>query len=219
MFRVINKFSNCYKLYNNDVLKYIQCRYLSKILNVPKNNEISTSYKTLRVVYKDKINGTEKHEIMSRIDALTFANDMDLDLILVNDKSDPPVCRLDDYGLKLKDSKQKLKIKRAKERERSVKEMFISSGIEPHDFQTKVNKIKDFLDEGHPVKVFLVVENTELKKNPLALEEITLKFLESIENHVGTMQQPQSISVNKREFTLNPKPKKEDIIKGKKIEK
>lgn len=212
MYRVMSRIINYYKLNkNSNVIKYLipQCRYLSKILNLPKNNEISSSYKTLRVVYKDKINGVEKHDIMSRTDALTFANDMDLDLILVNDKSDPPVCRLDDYGLKLKDSKQKLKIKRAKERERSVKEMFISCGIGPHDFQTKVNKIKDFLDEGHPVKVFLVVENIELKKNPLALEEITLKFLESIEHHVGTMQQPSSTSVNKREFTLNPKPKKE----------
>jgi translation initiation factor IF-3 len=176
---------------------------------MPKNNEISTAFKTLRVVYKDKVSGEEKHDIMSRVDALTFASDMDLDLILVNDKAIPPVCRLDDYGLKLKDSKQKLKLKRAKERERSVKEMFISAGIGPHDLITKVNKIKDFLDEGHPVKVFLVVENVELKKNPLALEEITLKFLESIENHVGTMQQPTSNSVNKREFTLNPKPRKD----------
>lgn len=186
----------------NSIVSY---RCLSKLLNVPKNNEIKTSFKTLRVVYKDRQNGEEKHEIMSRLDALTFANDMDLDLILVNDKADPPVCRLDDYGLKLKDNKHKLKLKRAKERERSVKEMFISAGIGPHDLLTKVNKIKDFLDEGHPVKVFLVVENVELKKNPLALEEITLKFLESIENHVGTMQQPTSNSVNKREFTLNPK--------------
>ena len=201
--------SNFYGLNINAIKYRPPCRYLSKILNVPKNNEISSSYKTLRVVYKDKINGTEKHEIMSRIDALTFANDMDLDLILVNDRSDPPVCRLDDYGLKLKDSKQKLKIKRTKERERSVKEMFMSCGIGLHDFQTKINRIKDFLEDGHPVKIFLVVENSELKKNPLALEEITLKFLESIEYHVGTMQQPQSTSLNKREFTLNPKPKKE----------
>jgi translation initiation factor IF-3 len=196
---------------NNNNILHIRC--LSKLLNIAKNNDISIKYKTLRVVYKDKNNGEEKHEIMTRNDALTFANDMDLDLILVNDKADPPVCRLDDYGLKLKDSKQKLKIKRAKERERSVKEMFISAGIGPHDLQTKVNKIKDFLNEGHPVKVFLVVDNSELKKNPLAIEEITLKFLESIENHVGTMTQPTSNSVNKREFTLNPKPKKDPIPK------
>jgi len=74
----------------------------------------------------------------------------------VNDKADPAVCKLERYGNKVKDIKDKVKEQRNKEKARALKEMFMTGGIEERDFSTKMDKVATFMRRGHQVKVTIV---------------------------------------------------------------
>jgi translation initiation factor IF-3 len=69
----------------------------------------------------------------------------------VNDAADPPVCKLENFGLVLKKEREKKKEIKASQKARSLKEMFFSAGIDPHDLSVKLAKVQDFLKDGHPV--------------------------------------------------------------------
>jgi translation initiation factor IF-3 len=104
--------------------------------------------------------------------------------------------------------KKKDKAKKATQKARVVKEIFIGAGIDPHDLGTKMNHAKEFLSNGHPVRIVVVAKKQNLKDNPMAVEEVTLKILESIEKFVSSVQQPTQ-SPMRSEFLLNPKSTKQ----------
>ena len=74
----------------------------------------------------------------------------------MNGQSDPPVCKLELYKEKLAAVTQKVKENRQIEKARTLKEMFMTGGIEERDFNTKMKKVNEFLTKGHPVKVSIV---------------------------------------------------------------
>lgn len=161
----------------------------------------------MRVVYKDPVTQENKWQILNRREAITFARSQQLDLVLVNGASDPPVCKLENYGQLLMSMKKKDKAKKATQKARAVKEIFIGAGIDPHDLGTKMNHVKEFLSNGHPVRIVVIAKKQNLKDNPLAVEEVTLKVLDSVEKFVSSAQQPTQTPM-RSEFLLNPKSSK-----------
>ena len=85
-----------------------------------------------------------------------------------------------------------------------MKEMYFAAGIEEHDLQTKVKKVKEFLAEKHPVKISVMAKRPALIKNPLAVEELILKVIEGVGDLAGNVQQTSGPS-NKKDFVLSPK--------------
>lgn len=168
-----------------------------------KNEEIQLA--TMRVVYKDIETGESEWKVLTRKEALSLAKKQSLDLILVDAKSDPPVCRLANFGQMLMEKRSKEKEKKTSQKAKTLKEIYVSAGIDPHDLGIKLNKCKEFLEDGHQVKIVLTVTKVALSNNPLALDETTLKVLENIENHVGTVQQPPGANPMRKDFLLNPK--------------
>jgi len=186
-----------------------RCAFASAAgVSILRNEEIK--FPTMRVVYKDPSTNENKWEILSRKDALKLAKQHSLDLILVNGKAEPPVCRLDAYGQILLEQKKKEKEKKGSQKARSLKEMYIQAGIDPHDLGIKLNKVKEFLEDGHPVKVSLLAKKSALATNLLSLDETTLKVLEAIEGDVGSVQLQANANPNamRRDYLFNPKPKK-----------
>ena len=174
---------------------------------IMRNEQIQ--FKELRVVFHNNTTDKQEWKIMSSTEALQLAKSLKLDLVLVSKDSTPPVCRIEDYGEVVAALRTHEKVKKSNDKARSLKEMFVGGGIESHDLETKLNKVKQFLDEGHPVKISVLGPNAILAKNPLAMEEVTLKVLEGLEDMVGSVQQSK-ISSNKKEFILNPKSKPKD---------
>lgn len=74
----------------------------------------------------------------------------------VNATSDPPVCKLESFVQVLGQAKKKAKESLALQRIRATKEMFFTAGIESRDFAFKMEKVKQFISEGHNVKVVIV---------------------------------------------------------------
>ncbi len=94
--------------------------------------------------------------------ALRIAYDRGLDLVLMSAQSQPPVCRILDYG-KFRFEREKRE-KEAKKKQTTIelKEVQLSCRIEQHDFDTKVKHALRFLGDGNKVKVVLRFRGREM---------------------------------------------------------
>jgi len=100
--------------------------------------------------------------ILPTVEALRAATNFELDLVEVSPKSEPPVCRIMDYG-KFKYQQSK-KAHEAKKKQAIVhlKEVKMRPKTEEHDFQFKIRHIERFLKEGDKTKVTIVFRGREL---------------------------------------------------------
>jgi len=95
-------------------------------------------------------------------EALRLAATVELDLVEVSSKSDPPVCRIMDYGkFKYQQSKKAHDAKK-KQAVIHLKEVKMRPKTEEHDFQFKLRHIEQFLKEGNKTKVTVVFRGREL---------------------------------------------------------
>jgi translation initiation factor IF-3 len=113
-------------------------------------------------------------------EALAIARSLDLDLVEVADKANPPVCRIMDYGKFKYETAQKAKESRRKSTNVSVKEMKYRPKIGGGDFETKTRKVEKFLDEGHKVKVTIMFRGREV-----AHPELGKKILDHVAETVA----------------------------------
>lgn len=164
-------------------------------------------FQNVRVVYKLQ-NGENKNEIMTREKALALANEFSLDLILVAESANPPVCKLESVKKLLQEKKQAEKERVQAQKARALKEMHFSAGIEANDLNQKTAKVIEFLSDGHQVKCVVSTKSYSHKRSPMALDKTTMSVLSLVEEHVATVSQSNAVSELKRDFILNPKPKK-----------
>lgn len=169
-------------------------------VSIIKNREIR--FPTVRVVYENAETGERIWKILPRSEALQLAADRKLDLVLVNGKADPPVCKLEKYGQLLMEKRKKAKEIKSNMKSRSLKEIFINADIDPHDLNTKLAKVKEFLTDSHPVKIAIIGKKNTIKRNPLAVEETTLRVLEAIENQQVAIQQNDNSTPFRKDFVV-----------------
>ena len=96
--------------------------------------------------------------IVPTTEALERARSADLDLVEVSPGSEPPVCRILDFGKYRYEQSKKERANRAKTKVVETKEVRLgrSMKIDPHDVQIRMNQARKFLLEGHKV---LIVQN------------------------------------------------------------
>jgi translation initiation factor IF-3 len=100
--------------------------------------------------------------IMSPTDAIREAEERGLDLVEVASKAAPPVCRIMDYGKYRYQQSKRAKESRKHQHTITVKEIKYRPKIDSHDFQTKTNHVREFLQEGDKVKVTIMFRGREL---------------------------------------------------------
>ena len=120
------------------------------------NDEIKA--KEIRVVGEDG----EQLGIMNVNDAKEMAYNKGLDLVLMAPNANPPVCRIMDYGKFRFERDKKEKEARKKQQVIRVKEVQLSCRIDKHDFDTRVNHAKRFLEDGDKVKAVVRFKGREL---------------------------------------------------------
>ena len=119
-------------------------------------------------------------------EALNYARAMDLDLVEVADKANPPVCRVMDYGKYKYETAQKAKESRRKSNNVVIKEMKYRPKIGGGDFDTKTRKVEKFLDEGHKVKITIMFRGREVAHPELG-RKILDQVAEAVE-HTGKVE-------------------------------
>ena len=95
-------------------------------------------------------------------EALQAADEVGLDLVEVSPNSDPPVCKVLDYGKYKYEEQKKKSLARKKQKLVEVKEIKMRPGIDVHDYETKMRSMRKFLDEGDKVKVTVRFRGREM---------------------------------------------------------
>ena len=115
-------------------------------------------------------------------EALAMARELELDLVEVADKANPPVCRIMDYGKYKYEAAQRAKESRRKSTNVVVKEMKYRPKIGHGDFDTKTRKVEKFLGEGHKVKVTIMFRGREMQHPELGkriLDEVAAEVIDT----------------------------------------
>ncbi len=102
-------------------------------------------------------------------DALTHAREAGLDLVEIAPNSDPPVCKILDYGKYRFQSQKKATAARKKQKTFDVKEIKMRPMIDTHDYGVKMRAIRKFLNHGDKVKVTLQFRGREMAHQELGV--------------------------------------------------
>ena len=137
----------------------------TKELNI--NEEIRA--KEIRVID----DSGEQLGVMQTSAALSIAYDKGLDLVEISPNSEPPVCRILDYGKYRFEREKKEKEQRKKQQTIDIKEVQLSCRIDTHDFETKLKHARRFLDDGAKVKVCIKFKGREMSHTAIGLDVIT----------------------------------------------
>jgi translation initiation factor IF-3 len=104
---------------------------------------------------------------MGNREALELAEDAGLDLVEIAPNSDPPVCRIMDYGKFRFEQSKKAQLAKKKQKNIQVKEVKFRPGTEEADYQVKMRNVHRFLDEGNKVKLTLRFRGREMAHREL----------------------------------------------------
>ncbi len=128
--------------------------------------------------------------ILTPQEALRLAEQKELDLVLVSDKADPPVCRIMDYGkFKFEQEKKAREVKK-KQHTAEVKEVKMRYKIEEHDYQVRINQAQRFLKDGDKVKATIMFRGREIQHTDLA-EELLKRMATDLQEVAEVQQAPK----------------------------
>lgn len=127
----------------------------------------------------------EQLGIMSVTAALEMAYAGDMDLVKISPNSNPPVCKIMDYGkYRFEQSKREKEVKK-NQHIIEIKEVRMSPGIDVNDFNVKLRNAQKFLNEGDRVKVTVRFRGREMAHTDIG-EELLMRFAKACED-IATM--------------------------------
>ncbi|HET6519568.1 MAG TPA: translation initiation factor IF-3 [Geminicoccaceae bacterium] len=115
-------------------------------------------------------------------EALRRADEAGLDLVEIAASADPPVCKILDLGKFKYESQKKANAARKKQRVIEVKEIKMRPSIDPNDYNIKMKKVQNFLEEGDKVKLTMRFRGREM-----AHQDLALRLLERVRDDVGAL--------------------------------
>ena len=105
--------------------------------------------------------------IIDTRDAIEKAGDFGLDLVEVQPNTEPPVCKILDYGKFKYEAQKRANEARKKQKTIEVKEIKFRPNIDEHDYQVKMRNVSKFLAAGDKVKVTLRFRGREMAHQEL----------------------------------------------------
>jgi translation initiation factor IF-3 len=141
----------------------------------------------------------EQAGVVSREDALSAAEEAGLDLVEIAPNADPPVCKVMDYGKFLYQQSKKDRAAKARQHTITVKGIRLTPKISGHDLETKADQAREFLEEGHKVKVFVIFRGRMITHKELG-QGILEKFVaflgeEATVEQAAKMDGPRNMTV------------------------
>jgi translation initiation factor IF-3 len=112
--------------------------------------------------------------VMATHEALRAAQEQGLDLVEVNPKADPPVCKILDYGKFKYEEKKKTAEAKRKQTVVDVKEIKLRPKTDDHDINFKIRAARKFLEAGHKVKFTVRFRGREITHPEKAAEQLHL---------------------------------------------
>lgn len=138
--------------------------------------------------------------------ALKIASEMELDLVEISPKAEPPVCKIVDYKKFLYDQKKKQKEIKNKASKVVVKEIRFGPNTDEHDFNFKLNHARKFIQEGSKVKAYVFFKGRTIVFKDRG-EILLLRFVQELEDIAKAESLPK-MEGKKMIIMLAPKVKK-----------
>jgi translation initiation factor IF-3 len=110
----------------------------------------------------------EMRGVMSVREALELADEAGLDLVEISPNTEPPVCKILDFGKYKFEMQKKASEARKKQKVVELKEIKLRPGIDDHDFDIKMKNAYAFLEGGDKVKVTLRFRGREMSHQDIA---------------------------------------------------
>ena len=154
--------------------------------------------KEVRVVHEEK----GSLGIMSTDEALRLAQEEGMDLVEIAPNAEPPVCKIIDYGKYKFDIQKKNKEAKKKQKLVQLKEIKMRPQISIHDYNFKMNHIREFLEEGNKVKITIMFRGREMAHTEFGYELIN-KIITDLENE-ASIEKPAKLEGKNLSAVLNP---------------
>ena len=146
----------------------------------------------------------EQLGIMSVDEALRIATEHELDLVKIAPGSNPPVCKIMDYGKFRFEQAKKEKEAKKNQRVIEIKEIRMSPGIDTNDFNTKLKNAQKFLNDGDRVKVSVRFRGREMAHTEIGAD--LLKDFAAQCAEIANMDKAPKLEGRNMSMFLSPKP-------------
>lgn len=128
--------------------------------------------------------------VMDTQKALGLAQELELDLVVIAEKAQPPVAKIVDFNKFLYNERKKASGIKSKQSE--LKELRLSPNISDQDLQQRVERAKEFLQEGNVVRISLAMKGRQILFPQIAQEKID-KFIKLIEPYARVESAPKQV--------------------------
>jgi translation initiation factor IF-3 len=151
---------------------------------VRRNEEIEAT--EVRVIDSEG----EQAGVMGIAAAIELAKDVGLDLVEVSPMADPPVCRIMDFGKYLFEQNKKNQSAKRKQKQVHIKEIKFRPGTDEGDYQIKLRKLIEFLEDGDKTKITLRFRGREMAHKELGAQ-LLARVRDDLEEYGTVEQMPQ----------------------------
>ncbi|MDQ3397358.1 MAG: translation initiation factor IF-3 [Deinococcota bacterium] len=167
---------------------------------IPKELKINEQIRVrqIRLIGSD---GAQQGIVDTR-EAIRQAREEDLDLVLVGEIAQPPVAKIMDYGKYRFELQQQEKETRKRSRQQEMKAIKFRVKIDKHDYETKVNHVRRFLQNGHKVKVTIMFRGRE-RTHPELGQDILNRVAQDV-SELATVESSPSILGMDMNMVLGP---------------
>lgn len=139
-------------------------------------------------------------------DALSLADEMELDLVEISPNADPPVCKVVDYQKFLYQQKKKQKEIKANAAKIVVKEIRFGPNTDDHDYNFKLKHAINFLEEGAKVRAYVFFKGRSILFKDQG-EKLLARFVADLDEY-GKVDQTPRLEGKRMIIILSPKKKK-----------
>jgi translation initiation factor IF-3 len=154
-----------------------------KTYNYKVNNKIQND--TLRV-----INLPDGPKVLSTKEAIKIADEMNLDLIVINENQNPPIAKIEDYQKFIYNINKNNKLKAKKESKNDIKEIRLTADISSNDLNVKIKKSIELLQDDYKIRCVLKLKGRQ-NQTPERGELVVLKYLKALLPYATTEGLPK----------------------------
>jgi len=118
--------------------------------------------------------------VRTREEALELAEEAGLDLVEIQPNADPPVCKIMDFGKFRFEAQKRANEAKKKSKQVEIKEVKFRPVTDEGDYQIKMRKMREFLEDGDKIKV-----NIRFRGREMSHQELGRGMLQRIEADLG----------------------------------
>ena len=143
--------------------------------------------------------------VLNTNDALEMAYEQEMDLLCVAPNAEPPVCKIIDYGRYRFEEQKKARDAKKNQQTSEVKALRVSPVIDQHDFETKLNQAREWIENNQKVRIDMRFRGRMITRQEVGKEVIN-KFTEQISDIADINKEP-SMEGNTMSVVYSPKKK------------